>query len=87
MEQEDLSLDRHLIHVFVAAIEVEITTAEAGKLERVCCHRRSDASRPSKTLILTIASPGCWTLFGKGKQGEEAGVADRLTQEWGRLLV
>jgi hypothetical protein len=67
MEQDGLSLDRHLIHVFVAAIDVEITTAQAGKLERVWCHRRNDESRPSKTLILTIASSGWWTLFGKGK--------------------
>jgi hypothetical protein len=67
MEQEGLSLDRHLIHVFVAAVDMEITTAQTGKLERVWCHRRNDESRPGKTLILTIASSGCWTLFGKGK--------------------
>jgi len=50
MEQEVLSLDRHLIHVFVAAINVEITTAQAGKLERVWCHRRNDESRPRQDL-------------------------------------
>jgi hypothetical protein len=33
MEREGLSLDRHLVHVLVAAIDVEITTAQTGKLE------------------------------------------------------
>jgi hypothetical protein len=67
MEQEGLGLDRHFIHVLVAAIDMEITTAQAGKLEWVWCHRRNDERRPGKTLILTIASSGCRMLFGKGK--------------------
>jgi hypothetical protein len=50
MEREGLSLDRHLIHVFVAAIDVEITTAQTGKLERVWCHRRNDESKPRQDL-------------------------------------
>ena len=78
MEQEGLSLDRHLVHVFVAAIDVEITTAQTGELERGWCHRRNDESKPGKTLILMIASSGCCMLFGKGKQGEESDE-DRLT--------
>jgi hypothetical protein len=50
MEQEGLSLDRHLIHVFVAAIDVEITAAQAGELERGWCHRRNDESKPRQDL-------------------------------------
>jgi hypothetical protein len=48
MEQEGLSLDRHLVHVFVAAIDVEITTAQAGELERGWCHRRNDEPEQAK---------------------------------------
>jgi hypothetical protein len=50
MEQEGLSLDRHLIHVFVAAIDMEITTAQAGKLDKGWCHRRNDESKPRQDL-------------------------------------
>jgi len=31
--EQCLSLDRRLVHVFVAAIDVEITAAQAGQLQ------------------------------------------------------
>lgn len=65
MERE--GLDRRLVHVFVAAIYVEITAAEAGKLEWLWCYEGTKGNKTSQreTFILTIASSGWWMLFLK----------------------
>jgi hypothetical protein len=79
MEQEGLSLDRHLIHVFVAAIDVEITTAQAGKLERVWCHRRNDESKRRQDLNFDDGVVRMLYAVRKRETREEDEDEDKLT--------